>query len=82
MSAPGTAGKLRALLEAAGDAIAGPFDGKEGITRMAELAAGAAGTMTGALMPELIKQVVEHHLAGRREAAAEPYARVLPLINY
>ncbi|MDH3714466.1 MAG: dihydrodipicolinate synthase family protein [Gammaproteobacteria bacterium] len=79
---PGTAGKLRALIDAAGDAIAGPFDGEEGITLMADLDAGATGTMPSALMPELIRPVVEHHLAGDRQAAAAQYARILPLINY
>lgn len=79
---PGTAGKLRALLASAGDAIAGPFDGEEGITLMADLDAGATGTMSSALLPELIKPVVEHHLAGRRDDAAAQYARILPLINY
>ena len=79
---PGTAGKLRALIEAAGDAVAGPFDGEEGITLMADLDAGATGTMPSALMPELLRTVVEHHLAGDREAAAAQYARILPLINH
>lgn len=79
---PGTAGKLRSLIEAAGDAIAGPFDGEEGITLMADLDAGATGTMPSALMPELIRPVVEQHLAGDRQAAAAQYARILPLINY
>ena len=79
---PGTADKLRALIESAGDAIAGPFDGEESITLMADLDAGATGTMCSALLPELIKPVVDHYLAGRRSEAAEQYNRILPLINY
>jgi 4-hydroxy-tetrahydrodipicolinate synthase len=79
---PGTADKLRSLIEAAGDAVAGPFDGEEGITLMADLDAGATGTMPSALMPELIRPIVEHHLAGDRRAAAAQYALILPLINY
>jgi len=79
---PGTAAKLRALLASAGESIAGPFDGEEGITLLADLDAGATGTMTSALMSELIRPIVIDHLAGRREAAAAGYARVLPLINY
>jgi len=79
---PGTAGKLRALIAAGGAAIAGPFDGEESITLMADLDAGATGTMPSALLPDLIKPVVEHHLAGRRADAAASYARILPLINY
>jgi dihydrodipicolinate synthase/N-acetylneuraminate lyase len=79
---PGAAAKLRALIAAGGDAIAGPFDGEESITLMADLEAGATGTMPSALLPDLIHPVVEHFLAGRRKEAAAAYARILPLINY
>jgi len=79
---PFAAAKLRALIEAGGKAIAGPFDGEESITLMPDLDAGATGTMPSALMPDLIKPVVEHHLAGRRREAAAAYARILPLINF
>ena len=79
---PGTAGKLRSLIEQGGTAIEGPFDGEESITLMADLDAGATGTMPSALLPDLIRPVWQHHRAGRRKEAAEAYARVLPLINY
>jgi len=79
---PGTAAKLRALIDAAGAVIEGPFDGEESITLMADLDAGATGTMPSALLPDLIKPVVAHFLAGRRADAAAAYARILPLINY
>ena len=79
---PGTAGKLRALIEAGGKAIAGPFDGEESITLMADLDAGATGTMPSALLPDLIKPVIRQYRAGKRAAAAAAYARILPLINY
>ena len=79
---PGTAAKLRGLIEAGGDAIAGPFDGEESITLMADLDAGATGTMPSALLPDLIKPVIDNYRAGRREEAAAAYARILPLINY
>ncbi len=79
---PGSAAKLRSLVEAGGDAIAGPFDGEESITLMADLDAGARGTMPSALLPDLIKGVVTHYQAGRRKDAAAQYARILPLINY
>ncbi len=49
---------------------------------MADLDAGATGTMPSALLPDLIRPVVEHHRAGRRAEAAARYARILPLINY
>jgi 2-keto-3-deoxy-L-arabinonate dehydratase len=78
----GTAAKLRALIAAGGDAIDGPFDGEESITLMADLDAGATGTMPSALLPDLIKPVVGHHRAGRRAEALAAYARILPLINF
>ena len=52
---PQTADKLRAVIAAAGDAIVGPFDGEESITLMADLDAGATGTMPSASISDLIK---------------------------
>lgn len=79
---PSSAGKLRALIESGGDAIAGPFDGEESITLMADLDAGGTGTMPSALLPDLIKSVLTHYQQGRRKEAAAQYARILPLINF
>lgn len=79
---PGAAAKLRALIEAGGKTISGPFDGEESITLMADLDAGATGTMPSALLPDLIKPVLAHHRAGRRAEAAAAYGRILPLINF
>ena len=79
---PGTAAKLRGLIEAGGDLIEGPFDGEESITLMADLDAGATGTMSSAMLPDLIRPVVTEYLAGRRAEAAAHYARILPLINF
>ncbi len=79
---PGTAAKLRSLISAGGDLIDGPFDGEESITLMADLDAGASGTMASALLPDLIRPVVIDHLAGRRKEAAARYAQILPLINF
>ncbi|GGH09067.1 dihydrodipicolinate synthase family protein [Alsobacter metallidurans] len=79
---PFAAAKLRGLIAAGGDAIEGPFDGEESITLMADLDAGATGTMSSALLPDLIKPVVHDFLAGRRDDAKAAYGRILPLINY
>ena len=79
---PQAAAKLRALIEAGGAAIEGPFDGEEGITLMADLDAGATGSMTSATLPDLIRPAIAAHLAGRRAEAAAIYARLLPLINF
>jgi len=79
---PQAAAKLRALIAEGGDAIEGPFDGEEGITLLADLEAGATGSMTSALIPDQIKPVIELFAAGDRDGAASAYARVLPAINH
>ncbi|WP_108658368.1 dihydrodipicolinate synthase family protein [Acuticoccus kandeliae] len=79
---PQAAGKLRALIEAGGEAIVGPFDGEEAITLMADLDAGATGSMTSATLPDLIKPILTAHAAGDRASAAALYRQLLPLINY
>jgi len=79
---PQAAGKLRALIEAGGDAIVGPWDGEEAITLMADLDAGATGAMTGAGYPDGIREITDAHFAGDRETAAAAYQRWLPLINF
>ncbi|MGI9521303.1 MAG: dihydrodipicolinate synthase family protein [Hyphomicrobiaceae bacterium] len=76
------ASKLRGLISAGGEAVKGPFDGEEGITLLADLDAGATGTMTSALLSEHVKPVVAAHRAGHRQEAERRYNRILPLINY
>ena len=78
----GAATKLRDLLALGGAAIEGPWDGEEAITLMADLDAGANGTMPSAMIPDLIRPVFDAFRAGRRAEAAAAYARILPLINY
>jgi len=78
----GAAAKLRALVAEGGEAIEGPFDGEEGITLLADLDAGATGSMTSATIPDRIKPVITAHLSGDRPAAVEGYDRVLPAINF
>lgn len=79
---PGAATKLRALIELAGDALAGPFDGEEAITLIPDLDAGATGTMPSALVPDALRLVLDRYRAGQRDAAVAVYERWLPLINY
>ena len=79
---PQAALKLRTLIELGGEAVEGPWDGEEAITLMADLDAGATGAMTGGGYPDGIREIVDAYTAGRREAAAEAYAKWLPLINY
>jgi dihydrodipicolinate synthase/N-acetylneuraminate lyase len=79
---PGTAAKLRELIRLGGKSIAGPFDGEEAITLMADLEAGATGTMPSALLPDLIRPVFASYRAHNKAEAAAAYAAILPLINY
>lgn len=74
--------KLRDLIVAGGKSIVGPFDGEESITLMADLDAGATGSMCSAMIPDLIKPVIVAHRSGDRSRAAALYKNILPLINY
>ena len=76
------AAKLRELIRLGGDAVEGPWDGEEGITLMADLDAGATGSMTGGGYPDAFRQILDHHFAGRRDQAVAAYEHWLPLINY
>ena len=78
----GASAKLRALLEEGGGAVEGPWDGEEAITLIADLDAGATGSMTGGGYPDGIRQITDPYFAGRRAEAAAAYRRWLPLINY
>ncbi len=79
---PFAADKLAALIEAAGDCIDGPFDGEEAVTLLADLDAGATGTMTSAMFPEQIRPIVIDYLAGNLDAALAQWKKCLPLINH
>lgn len=79
---PRAASKIRSLIVEGGAAIEGPFDGEEAITLLADLDAGATGTMTSALISDLIGPIVRNFLAGDRAAAIEGYSRVLPVVNH
>lgn len=76
------ADKLAALIDAAGQDVLGPFDGEEAVTLLADLDAGATGTMTSAMFPEKIRTIVVDHRAGRMKAALDQWQRCLPLINH
>jgi 4-hydroxy-tetrahydrodipicolinate synthase/2-keto-3-deoxy-L-arabinonate dehydratase len=77
----GAASKLRELIRMGGDAIEGPWDGEEGITLLADLDAGATGSMTGGGYPDGMRRIVDAYAAGRRDEAIAQYERWLPLIN-
>ena len=79
---PRAANKLRILINEGGAAIEAPFDGEEAITLLADLDAGATGSMTSGLIVDQIKPIITHHLAGRTNEAIEAYARVAMVINH
>jgi 2-keto-3-deoxy-L-arabinonate dehydratase len=79
---PYAAAKLREMIRLGGDAVEGPWDGEEAITLMADLDAGANGTMPSAAYPDALRRIVDDFAAGQRDAAMAGYARLLPLINY
>lgn len=79
---PFAADKLAALIEAGGAHVAGPFDGEEAVTLLADLDAGCTGTMTSALQPERIRPIVTASLAGDPDSALERWKTCLPLINH
>jgi len=78
----GAATKLRELIGVAGPAVEGPWDGEEGITLIADLDAGATGSMTGGGYPDAFRPILDDYHAGRRDQAVARYERWLPLINY
>ncbi|MBP6682792.1 MAG: dihydrodipicolinate synthase family protein [Halioglobus sp.] len=82
LECPFAADKLAALIASGGEDIVGPFDGEEAVTLLADLDAGAVGTMTSAMFPEQIRPIVTHFLAGDKEKALEQWTKCLPLINH
>ncbi|RPE72128.1 4-hydroxy-tetrahydrodipicolinate synthase [Pacificibacter maritimus] len=79
---PRAANKLRDLIAMGGDAIEGPFDGEEGITLLADLDAGATGSMTSGMIVDQIKPVLTAHREGRFDDATAAYGRVAMVINH
>ncbi|BAN27719.1 dihydrodipicolinate synthase family protein [Caballeronia insecticola] len=79
---PGAANKLRELIRLGGEAIEGPWDGEEAITLLADLNAGATGSMTGGGFADGIRPIIEAHREGRIDEAFDRYQQWLPLINH
>lgn len=79
---PFAADKLAALIAEAGPDVTGPFDGEEAVTLLADLDAGATGSMSSALQPEKIRPIIIDYMAGRQDSALEQWKLCLPLINH
>ena len=58
------------------------MDGEEAITLLADLDAGATGSMTSASITDQIKPILTMWAAGDRAGATAGYARVLPFVNH
>ncbi|AUT46283.1 dihydrodipicolinate synthase family protein [Achromobacter sp. AONIH1] len=82
METAGAAAKLRELIQLGGEAIEGPWDGEEGITLLADLDAGATGSMTGGGYADGIRPIIDAYRAGDRDQAYAHYQAWLPLINH
>lgn len=76
------ADKIRSLHDAAGSALPGLYDGEEGVTLIPDLDAGAQGSMTSCLVPDVMGAIVRDHLSGNREAAVARWEEVLPLVHF
>lgn len=82
VESPKAADKLKAVVQLAGDACPGPFDGEEGITLIPDLEAGATGTMPSAAVPEALVEVLRRWQAGDRDGARDQWEHWLPMIHY
>jgi 2-keto-3-deoxy-L-arabinonate dehydratase len=82
VESPKAADKLRSVIELAGDACPGPFDGEEGITLLPDLEAGATGTMPSAMIPEVHSEVLRRWQAGDRDGARAVWESWLPMIHF
>ena len=76
------ADKTRAMLAGASDHIDGAWDGEESITLIADLEAGVTGTMPGAVIPEILGEVMRRWATGDRDGATTLFERWLPLLNW
>ena len=76
------ADKIRVIAAEAGDSIDGPWDGDESLTLIGDLQAGATGTMPGAVIPEVLGDVIRLWRAGDEAGATALYERWLPILNW
>ncbi|WP_285115504.1 dihydrodipicolinate synthase family protein [Leifsonia sp. fls2-241-R2A-40a] len=79
---PRAAEKIRQVIAAAGSDLPGVFDGEEGVTAIPDLEAGAVGTMSSCLVPEVLGEVVRLARSGELRAATARWEEILPLIHY
>jgi len=78
---PRAANKIRTIAAAAPD-FPGLFDGEESVTLIPDLHAGAVGTMSSSLVPEVLGDVVREFRSGLVEEATRRWETLLPLIHF
>ena len=79
---PPTPFKTSRILLAAGETKVAVLGGLGGVFLLEELAAGAAGVMTGFAYPEVLVKVVSCYRAGRLDEAADVFYRFVPLMRF
>lgn len=79
---PPTPFKTTRILLGAGDLKLFVLGGLGGVFLLEELAAGAAGVMTGFAYPEVLVKVVALYRAARRDEAADLFYRFVPLMRF
>ena len=79
---PPTPLKTRRILRAAGDTKVTVLGGLGGVFLLEDLLAGAAGVMTGFAYPEALVRIVALFRAGERDAAADLFYRLVPLMRF
>ncbi len=82
VESPKAADKLRSVIDLAGEACPGPFDGEEGITLIPDLEAGATGTMPSAMIPEIHGEILRRWEADDRDGARDVWESWLPMIHF
>jgi 4-hydroxy-tetrahydrodipicolinate synthase len=79
---PPTPFKTSRILMASGDVRVAVLGGLGGVFLLEELAAGAAGVMTGFAYPEVLVKVVALYRSGRVDEAADLFYRFVPLMRF
>lgn len=77
-----SADKIRALAESVAEELPGLFDGEEAVTLIPDLRAGAQGSMSSAMVPDLLSAVLAAFQGGAEERAELLWEEVLPLLQF
>lgn len=77
-----SADKIRVLASEAARDLPGIFDGEEAVTLIPDLRAGAQGSMSSSMVPDLLSEIVQFFLDGDEHWAELLWADVLPLLQF